>query len=763
MYVSVLIDIASKKLNKTYDYKVPSYIKDIDVGMRVVVDFNNRKQLAYVVKKLKVSKEATKEVLYVVDKKPILTKSQLEIVDFIKEKAHTNYKVAFDTVIASSLKTTKMTSYKVIKEELIPKELKPLVKNGFILEKDIKKSYSKAINQLIYDGVITLDETITRVMNPLYTKELFIKPHNKKLTNKQKEIIKRIEKPVLIDTLIEEGYSKDIINRLIGYGVIGYKEVLSLREYSQEYKEFTELPILRDEQIKAINEVKDNYKRYLLYGPPGSGKTEVYLKLIEKVLDSNKQVLVLVPEISLIPLTASRLFNRFKTEIAVFHSRLTSREKYDTYIKVKEKKAKIILGVRSALFLPFDNLGIIVLDEAHDLSYIQKTHPFYDAKEIAELLGKYYNAPLLYVSATPSVNMMYEAEMGMIKKLELTYNISNTKTLIVDMKEELIKGNTTIFSQVFKEALKKTINTGNQAIILVNRRGYAPFMLCRNCGDVRRCPTCEISLVYHKNENKLKCHYCGYEEIHLNQCRVCKSDKIKTVGFGVELVLEELEKEFKGAKVLRLDQDALSDNTHDEILTAFKNGKANILLGTQMVSKGHHFTNVNLVLVMLADQMLKLNSYLANEKTYNLITQHIGRIRKSGGLAIIQAYDKEHFVLKSIKNNSYMEYYNKELNYRKLGRYLPYYNVIKLTLKGKDERSVIKELNKIKNRILAKNSHFIILGPIDDFIMYKDGLYNYSITIKTPRHIKINSLLEYLDKKYYDSYYLNIDYYPDLL
>lgn len=763
MYVSVLIGIASKKLNKTYDYKVPSYIKNIDLGMRVVVDFNNRKQLAYVVGKMNASKEATKEVLYVVDKKPILTKSQLEIVEFIKEKAHTNYKVAFDTVIASSLKTTKKTAYKVLKKELIPNEVKPLIKDGFILEKDIKKSHNKVINQLIYDGVIVLDETIIRKMNPLYTKELFIKPFNKRLTHKQEEIVKRINKPILIDTLLEEGYSKNIINRLISYGVIGYKEVLSLREYSQEYQESVELPILRAEQIEAINAVKDNYKRYLLFGPPGSGKTEVYLNLIKRVLDNNKQALVLVPEISLIPLTASRLFNRFNTEIAVFHSGLTSREKYDTYIKVKEKKVKIILGVRSALFLPFDKLGIIIMDEAHDLSYIQKTHPFYDAKEIAKILGKHYNAPLLYLSATPSVDMMYESEMGMIKKLELKHHTSNPKTLIIDMKEELIKGNMTIFSNKFRESLTKTINLGKQAIILVNRRGYAPFMLCRNCGNVRKCPNCEVSLVYHKSKNVLKCHYCGYEEVHINVCRVCKSDKIKSVGFGVELVKEELEKEFKDIKVLRLDQDALEKNTHDEVLTAFKNGEADVLLGTQMVSKGHHFTNVNLVLVMLADQMLKLNSYLANEKIYNLITQHVGRIRKSGGLAIIQAYDTNHFVLESIKNNSYIEYYNKELNYRKLGKYLPYYNVIKLTLKGEDELRVVRELNKIKNRILAKNSHFIILGPIDDFIVYKDGLYNYSITIKTPRHIKINSLLEYLDKKYYNSYYLNIDYYPDLL
>ena len=763
MYVSVVLDIPSKQLDQTFDYKLPSYLRDISVGSRVMVDFNNQKRLAYVVKKSKTSKTATKEVLLSIDKKPILSKAHLKMVDFIKEKAHSTYKHAFDTVIFSPLHTTYKPVYKVLDESKVSDELKPYIHDGFMVIDKIPKSYHRAINQLIYDDVIIEDVRVVKKMNPNYTKKLFIKPFKRTLTQKQQAIINRIDEPILVDQLLEEGYSKNIIDRLIDYGVLSYEKVLKLSDYHQDYKHSIETPTLRDEQINAINQVKDHYQRYLLFGPPGSGKTEVYLKLIERVLKNHKQALILVPEIGLIPQMVSRLHNRFNEEIAVYHSHLTSRQKYDMYLKIINHEVNIIVGVRSAIFSPIDDLGIIILDEAHDLSYIQKTMPYYDAKEMAELLGQTYDCPVLYGSATPSVSMMYETSLGIIKRLDLKENPSDTTVKLIDMRQELIKGNTTLFSNELKAALTNTLNKGEQAIILVNRRGYAPFMMCRTCGFVNKCPSCEVSLVYHKQENVLKCHYCGYEEVNLGLCKVCKSDKIRPVGFGVEQVKESLEQTFKGIRVLRLDQDALTTSSHDAILSAFKNKEADVLLGTQMVSKGHHFSNVSLVSVMLADQLLNLNSYLAHEKAYNLITQHIGRIRKPGGLAIIQAYNIDNFVLKSIQEKSYETYYEKELENRKLGKYLPFYNVIKLTLKGLDEQSTIESLTKIKQRILAKNSHFSILGPIEDYITFKNNRYHYSITLKTPRHIKINSLLQYLDKKYHNRYYIDIDYYPDLI
>lgn len=763
MYVSVILDIPSKQLDQTFDYQLPSYMKGVSVGSRVVVDFNNQKRIAYVIKKSSLSKHATKKVLYAVDQLPILSKVHLDIVEFIKEKAHTSYKMAFDTVISNVLQLQYKPIYKINDASLMPPQLKNYIKEGIIKIDDLSDAYHETINDLIASGVIEMDVQIENRLNPNYTKELFIKDNNQKLTPKQKAIIKRINAPILIDTLIDEGYSKNIINRLIDNKVLGYKYVPFFKDYTQVYQSKVEMPSLRDEQIEAIKKVKATYQRYLLFGPPGSGKTEVYLQLIEKTLKQNKQVIILVPEIGLIPLMVSRLLNRFDEEMAVYHSDLTPRVKYDTYLRIKQKKANIIVGTRSAIFLPVKDLGLIILDEAHDLSYIQKNTPYYDTKEIAEILAKSYHCPLIFGSATPSVNMMYEAELNMIERLDLKTTISKPKVELIDMKQELISGNTSLFSNAFKEALTNTLKAGEQAIILVNRRGYAPFMMCRSCGFVYKCPSCEVSLVYHKSLNVLKCHYCNYEAPHINICRNCKSDKIRAVGFGVEQVKEALENTFNGIKVLRLDQDILTKSSHDEILSAFKNKEADILLGTQMVSKGHHFENVSLVVVMLAEQLLNLNSYLAHEKAYNLITQHIGRIRKPRGLAIIQTYDMDHFILNSIKNNDYQSYYEQELRVRRLGKYLPYYNVIKVTLKGTDEQKTIHTLTKIKQRILAKNSHFSILGPTADFILFKQNRYHYSITLKTPRHIKVRSLLDYLDKTYHNRYYIDIDYYPDLV
>lgn len=763
MYVSVILDIPSKQLNQTFDYKLPSYMKDVLIGSRVVVEFNQQIRVAYVVKKMKASKHATKEVLYTIDDKPILSRAHLEMVEFIKDKSHTNYKTAFDTVIFSMLHTYYKPVYKVVNESRVPNTLKFLIKDHTIDIGKVEKPYHKAINQLIIDGDIIEDIDIEKRMLPNYTKELFIKDASKPLTPKQQPIVNRLKKPALIDTLIEEGYQKNIIDRLIQKNVLSYKEVFKLKTYNQSYQIGVEVHQLREEQTKAITQIDNHYGRYLLFGPPGSGKTEVYLQLVERTIDQGKQALILVPEIGLIPQMVSRLENRFNDKIAVYHSQLTNRVKYDTYLSIKHKKVSIVVGVRSAVFSPLDNLGIVIIDEAHDLSYIQKTKPYYDAKEMAEILSKSYHCPLIFGSATPSVNMMYEADMGMIKLLELKHNPSNTPIKLVDMKKELIKGNNSLFSSAFSDALNNALKNKEQAIILVNRRGYAPFMMCRRCGYVNKCPSCEVSLVYHKASNQLKCHYCGYHEQHLKVCRVCKSEKLKPVGFGVEQVKEALEETFKGIRVLRMDQDSIKDSSHDHILTAFMNKEADVLLGTQMVSKGHHFTNVSFVGVMLADQLLKLNSYLAHEKAYNLITQHIGRIRKPGGLAIIQAYNIDSFVLESIVNKDYKHYYKNELSLRKMGKYLPYYNVVKMTLKGDDEQKTIDQLNKIKQRILSKNSHFSILGPTEDFIVYYQNRYHYSLTIKTPRAIKINSLLEYLDKLYYSRYYIDIDYYPDFI
>lgn len=762
LYVKVVLDIPSKQLNQTFDYYVPSYIKGVSLGSRVLVDFNNVKRLAYVVGKMSASKEAIKPILLHLDKKPLLSKLQLELVDYIKEGSFTSYKKAFETVIPSALHAKIDYLYTINDASKVPSSLAAFIKKD-VLQMDVfgEEDYS-ILNGLIEEGVIEKKVFISK-MNPKYEKELFIKKEHINPTKAQKAILKRLDAPTLMETLIKEGYSKNSINTLIKKKVIGYKDVIKVRSYTQDYTHEIEKPPLREEQIKAVETLKEEYKRYLLFGPPGSGKTEVYLQLIEAVLNKGKQVLVLVPEIGLIPLMVARLQNRFEEEIAVYHSGLSKRVRYDMYVKIKEKMVNIIVGVRSAIFTPSDNVGMIIIDECHDASYIQKTLPYYQTSEIANYIGKSLNIPIIYGTATPSVSLRYDADMGLYELMKLTHTPQTTEIALIDMKQELKEGNLSLFSKDLKQALTKTIANKKQAIILVNRRGYAPFMMCRSCGDVRKCPTCEVSLTFHKSSNTLKCHHCGYEESHEKICKSCKSHKLKSVGFGIEQVYESLCQEFSDIRVLRMDADTLKEKTHDAILTQFKDQKADVLIGTQMVSKGHHFENVDLVCVMLADQMLKLNSYLANESTFQLLYQHIGRIRRKDGRAIIQAYDINHFVLKSLKKYDYNLFYNQEIALRKISKYPPYYQMVTLTLKGVNPETTYQELNKVKLRILARNSHFSILGPIVSFIPYYKGRHQYELTIKVPRHVSIRNLLSFIEEKLSKEYYIDIDNYPNMV
>lgn len=733
-----------------------------------MVDFNNRKRLAYVIEIIKVSLMADKDILYVLDEKPILSKSQFMLVDAIIESSFSSYIEAFNTVIPSALHMKYEYFITVKEHSKLPEYLKDYVKEDALSLDDIPESYYKDINDLISTGVLIKDTKLQKKGRIRYHEIVSLNTHNHKLTSKQKEVTDRLKEPTPINVLVDEGYSKDIINRLIQYKVLRtHKEEFFENltyQYQTEQKDYD----LTVEQQKAIKNVTlDKYRRYLLFGPPASGKTEVYLNLIKDVLDLNKQALIMVPEIALIPQMVSRIKRRFPHDIAIFHSELSQNIRYEMHRKIKRNEARIIVGTRSSIFAPFNDLGIIILDEAHDMSYIQKNMPYYDVKELSTILGKVFNCPIVYGTATPTVNLMYEQELGMIELLKLTKPIyqSNIHIKLVDMKEELIKGNTSIFSKELEEAIIEALKQKHQIIMLVNRRGYAPFTLCRRCGHVPTCPTCDISLVYHQDKNALLCHHCGYKRVYTEFCPVCKSNKLKPVGFGTQQVEEALIQKFKNIRVIRLDQDTTTKkNSHDTLLTKFQNHEADVLLGTQMVSKGHDFKNVTLVSVLLADQMLKLNSYLSNEKTYNLLKQTIGRLRGvKKGKSIIQTYDTDHFVLKSILYDDFELFYKTELSLRKLGKNMPYYNLIKITFKGLDEQKTIRELTKLKNRIIARNSQISIIGPAEEYIRFLNNRYHYSILIKTPRHQKLTSLLGYMDKRFYDDYLINIDKYPDMV
>lgn len=766
MYATVVIDISSKQLNRYFDYKIPnSLLKKTKRGMRVVVDFNNRKRLAYVIDIKETSKHSTKEILHVLDEKPTLNNTQLKLVEYVQRKSFSTYVEAFQTAIPLALKTKQEYNFEVVDHKLLPEKLKTAIKNNFILLNKIKEEDFYLFNQALAKGHLKKHVELKDKIKISYTKKIFIKKVDKKLTKKQEMIIQELSEPKLIEELLKLGHSKNIIERLIKQNVLDYELVDKYKSYEQIFKLDEDVVNLTEEQAEAVTQVKLNEKgKYLLFGPPSSGKTEVYLRLIKRVLTLKKQVLILVPEIALIPQMVSRIKYRFSHDVAVYHSGLTQKTRYDNYRKVKEGKAKIIIGTRSSVFLPIEELGLIVIDEAHDLSFIQKTRPYYDVKEISYLLGKLKKCPVILGTATPSVSLFYDAKLGKLKLLEIKKPIIDNKIKIklIDMKDELIKGNLSMFSRELKYAIEKTIKNNKQTIILANRRGYAPFVLCRTCGFVYRCPTCGVSLVYHKKETLLKCHYCNYTEPIKTTCKICKNKTVKPVGFGTEQVEEELLKEFKNIKVLRMDSDTTTKSgSHEKLLAKFLNQEADILLGTQMVSKGHHFQNVSLVVVLLADQMLNLSSYLANEKTYNLLTQHIGRIRSKDGLAILQAYNPNHFILKSVINKDYKLYFDEELKIRKLLKLKPFYNVVKITFKGKEDRKTFNDLNSLKNNFVAKNSQVTAFGPTENFIFYSQARYNYSVTFKIPLAFKIDSIMNFFDRKYAKEYYIDIDYYPD--
>lgn len=768
MYATVVIDISSKQLNRLFDYKIPPHLQSkVKKGMRVVVDFNNSKRLAYVVEVLKTSKHSTKEVLYVLDEKPILTNVQLKMIEYLQNKSFSTYVESFRAVVPEALHGKYEYSFEIINEDKIPLEFSSAIKGNSLDITKIKEEDFNLLHNLIRNGFIKKHVDIKNKLKISYTKKVFIINKDKKLTVKQEAIVNDLSEPKLIEELIASGHTKNIINRLINNGVLGFELIETFKEHTQTFNLKEEVFNLTKEQEKAVNDVDlDREGRYLLFGPPGSGKTEVYLRLIEKVLEMEKQVLILVPEISLIPQIVSRIKERYSDDIAVYHSSLTAKTRYDTYRKVKDQKVKIVVGTRSSIFLPIDKLGLIVLDEAHDMSYIQKNAPYYDAKELSFLLSQIKKIPVVLGTATPTVSLYYEADLGKLQMLKLSKPIieKKVKMKLIDMKEELIQGNLSMFSQDLREAIIETLKKGEQIIILVNRRGYAPFVLCRTCGFVYKCPTCDVSLVYHKKDNSLKCHHCGYNQKMATSCTICKTNSVKPVGFGSEQVEEELKIEFPQVKVIRMDSDTTRKRgSHDRLLTKFLNKEADILLGTQMVSKGHHFENVSLVVVMLADQMLKLSSYLANEKTYNLLTQHIGRIRKHDGLAILQAYDTNHYVLDSILKGDFKTYYEKELSTRKLLKLEPLYNVVKITFKGKEINKTYKDLERLKNNFIVRNTQIEGFGPSENYMFYLNGRYHYSVTFKIPKSFNIDSLMNYFDRKYAKEYLIDIDYYPEII
>ena len=589
MIAEVIIDSRAKKLNRKFDYEIPKNLEDlIFVGSRVLVPFANFKTLeqGYVIK----IKERTEfKVKKIAGLEENLPEDKINLARWMARKYFTNVSECIKLMLTPGTKS---------------KEIEKRVKD-------------KTIN-FVYFNVPFDKIKIEDFRGEKQKKLIQFLQKNEGVTITEIENFAGVSRAT-VNSLLEKNILK-IENKKIDRNPLINKKV----ENQNKLK-------LTEEQEKAYNKIenainKNDFEEFLLYGVTGSGKTEIYLQLIEKVISMNKSAIILVPEISLTPQMIDRFVSRFsKEDVAVLHSKLSLGERHDEWERIKNKQAKIVIGARSAIFAPFDNLGLIIIDEEHDTSYKSEGVPRYSAKEVARFIAENKKIPLVMGSATPDLNTFYNAKNGKITKLTLTKRANNSNlpsVEIVDLKQELAIGNKSMISNLLYEEMEKNLKEKRQTILFLNRRGYSTFIMCRDCGYTLKCPNCNISLTYHRAQNILKCHYCGHVEKPVTICPNCNSTKIRYFGTGTQKLEQEINKLFPQASTIRMDIDTVTKkNSHEQILNKFKDENIDILIGTQMVVKGHHFPNVTLVGVIAADGSLNQDDFRANERTFQILTQ----------------------------------------------------------------------------------------------------------------------------------------------
>ncbi|MDY4818734.1 MAG: primosomal protein N', partial [Bacilli bacterium] len=520
---------------------------------------------------------------------------------------------------------------------------------------------------------------------------------------------------------------------------------------TKEQKNF----VLTNEQNQAIDSVLHSKQNVtLLQGITGCGKTEIYLSLAEKVIETGKNVLILVPEISLTPIMVNNVYSRFNEKVAILHSGLTNAERYDEYRKILNKEVNVVVGTRSAIFAPLDNIGLIIIDEEHSESYKQDNLPYYHAREVAIMRSKINNAKVLLGSATPSFESKTKAMKGIYNFVKIDKRINKLKlpeTVIVDMSKSMnLSRDSYLFSKPLISAINEALARKEQIILLLNRRGYSTYVSCRKCGHIFKCPNCDIALTYHKNDKMLKCHHCGHVELMSEYCPECGSNYIAYTGFGSEKIVSEVNRLFPSARVLRLDSDVSEVRGNiKKAIDSFSQYEADILVGTQMIAKGHDFPRVTLVGIVLADVGLSLPSFRSSERVFQLITQAIGRSGRSdlSGKAIIQTYLPNHYSILLASKQNYDAFFNYEMRIRHIQQYPPFSFLLSIEVSAKNEEYVILAANDIVNNLNSKlQDEATILGPVAPYIAYQNNTYKRLILIKYKNSDKIkqeiNKLLE---------------------
>ncbi len=714
MIIGVLVELSNKNIDRVFDYSVPDcFLDKIKLGIRVKVPFGKMELEGFVVEIKGSSDVEIKDILDVIDDEAILNSELLELGKKMQE----------------ATLATLISCYQI----MLPKALK--AKNGQVINKKFDTYYYLNKDIVCYGKLSASQEKIINLCM-------------------EKEFVLRKE---LVDISLSS------LNTLIKKNILLEKK---LEHYRLSYNEKIEAKKeLTNDQKLVVDEVLANtgYFPYLLFGVTGSGKTEVYMELIEDSLNKGKTSIVLVPEISLTPQMVLRFQKRFGDNIAAIHSALSDGEKYDEWRRIVSGEAKIVIGARSAIFAPLNNIGMIIIDEEHSDSYKQDdSNPRYNAKDIALLRGKYHNCPVIMGSATPSLEVFARAKKGVFKLLELPNRI-NGKSLpkinIIDM-NEMISKTKGHFSPVLLEAINDRLLKNEQIILLLNRRGYSSFVTCKNCGYTFKCPNCDITLTYHKSSRTLRCHYCGYGTKVYDTCPECHEKSINDLGVGTEKVEEELNKLFPESKILRMDFDTTSrKGMHEKMIKDFKNHEYDILLGTQIVSKGLDFDNVTLVGVINADTSLNIPDFRSSETTFSLLAQVAGRAGRSDkeGEVVIQTFNPEHYAIQYTKRYDYLGFYNKEMSIRRELKYPPYYYICYVKISGKDNKYIYEESLKITKLFHNKLINMIILGPSPCTIFKLNNIYRYGIILKYKSDEGLREVLNKVIEHYKDNRNIKID------
>lgn len=705
MIAEVIVDVLSSEVDRVFDYNIPSSLSDITIGYRVLVPFGNRKIEGYVVKIKQTSdcpQDKLKSIVSKLDNFPVIKKELIHLMHYMKNSL---YLRLIDGIRLA-----------------VPTQIRSNVKDKI-------------------ERLVSLNEDSAR----LYLQTISKRQKNAPLVIKYMQ-----DKGLENYTKLSKLFSNSVINKLIDDGVlIEQKKKINRLQYGEKQKKTRVLTDLQKKAVKAI--IQSKGKPIVLFGVTGSGKTEVYMHVIEDVLKNKQTALMLVPEISLTPQMVRVFTERFGSDVAVLHSALSAGEKHDEWMRIYNGEARIVVGARSAIFAPLEDIGVIIIDEEHDGSYLSDSNPRYFTHEIATFRAVQNNCPLVLGSATPSIETFYKAKTGEYNLAEMPVRV-NQKPMpnieVVDMCQQFKLGNTSMLSSTLLDKLHETIENEKQAILFINRRGFSSYLMCRECSYIPKCTECDANLVFHKSDGVLKCHYCGKKFKPLTKCPDCGSDSIKLGATGTQQIVEMLQDHFPDTKIFRLDNDSVtSKDAYSRILGEFANSKPSILVGTQMVTKGHDFPSVTLVGIVDADISLFNYSYKASETTFQLMTQVSGRAGRSddSGYVVLQTYVPKNPVYLTCANYDYMKFYDKEINLRETTKFPPFAKIVRVLFTSEDDElakmTTHKVLLELKDLRVKYGNDFFFLEAMKSPVSKIKNKHRYQIVLRFANKI-VDAVLE---------------------